>query len=420
MAQIPNFQLPSNVTTANIGQGLSQGFTQGTQLNQSQQALNQQKQLQQAQIQQMQIDQNIKIVDSLTKNGIEYPTLMKSFWPAIATSMNKISPDYGLDPKTPPEDLGGAYKFLSGTNDALQAGVITPQQAHTVVKQGLQDFKPQSIPKDAVSGGQDQQLPGQAGYQQKFDQLMSMGPHMAQAGLPMLEATPEAQQYKSALEQKKQLSVAGQAQHQDAIRSLTSSFESQSQDAKNVFDNLNVFNSMMEQSRQFQGAKDTTGAVNAEKASLLAFAQMAYPGTGRPGNMEMLENMEKSGPYGTLLSQALNKIDKGEIMTDSQIKGLRQAAVGIAQAREQSQTDQEKTTAQAIKLHGGDPQAFLRNYRPSTMASTSPLFPNQNSGSRPLIGEVRKLTIDGKQGMYKSLGHDGSDPDNWVLVNNGN
>ena len=73
---------------------------------------------------------------------------------------------------------------------------------------------------------------------------------------------------------------------------------------------------------------------------------MAYPGTGRPGNMEMLENMEKSGPYGTLISQALNKVGKGEIMTDSQIKGLRQAAVGIAQAREQSQTDQENNYCQ--------------------------------------------------------------------------
>jgi len=409
MAQIPNFSLGATPNPNPAFSNAIQGAQGAAQDFQAQQQLNQQAKLQQAQIQQMQTEQNIKVVDSLTKNGIEYPSLMKSFWPAIATSMNKISPDYGLDPKTPPGDLSGVFKFLSGTNDALQAGVITPQQAHTVVKQGLQDFKPNAVPSGAVQDGP--QLPGQVAYQQKFDQLASLGPQLAKEGLPLLEATPEAQQYKSALAQKQQMAVAAQAQHQDAIRSLTSSFESQSQDAKNVFDNLNVFNSQMQLSRQFENAKDTTGAINAEKASLLAFAQMAYPGTGRPGNMEMLENMEKSGPYGTLISQALNKVSKGEIMTQSQIKGLRQAAVGIAEAREQSQTDQENTTAHAIALHGGNPSAFLRNYRPSTLASTSPLFPNQNHSA---IGTKKKLTINGKKGEYKFLGGNASDPENWV------
>ena len=170
----------------------------------------------------------------------------------------------------------------------------------------------------------------------------------------------------------------------------------------------------MQLSRQFLGAKDTTSAVNAEKTSLLAFAQMAYPGTGRPGNMAMLENMEKSGPYGTLIEQSLNKLSKGEIMTESQIKGLRQAAVAMAQARESSQTDQETTTAHAIAMHGGNPSAFLRNYRPSTMVSTSQLFPNPGGKMKALIGEVRKLNINGKQGTYKSLGGNPSDPNNWV------
>ena len=402
MAQIPQqFQLPGPApiqAQPGFFQGAAGAVPQGLALAQHQMALQQEQQ----KIQLAKQQQLIQQTDVLLKNGLEYPTLMKAFWKPIATTMNQISPDYGLDPNNPPEDLGGAFKFLSGTSDALQAGVINPQQAHAVIKGELPNFKPKAVPPGTVG---ENEMPGQAGYQQKLDQLLSMGPTMAKEGLPLLEATPEAQQFKSALEQQRQLAVSTQAQHQDAIRSLASSFESQSQDAKNVFDNLNVFNSQMQLSRQFAGAKDTTGAVNAEKASLLAFAQMAYPGTGRPGNMEMLENMEKSGPYGTLISQALNRIDKGEIMTDSQIKGLRQAAVAIAQARESSQTDQENTTANAIRLHGGDPSAFLRNYRPSTIHSTSPLFPS-TGGGHPRIGQVVK--------GFKFLGGDPSEKEHWA------
>jgi hypothetical protein len=455
MAQIPN---PSPVSVSapqyqNPGMALQSGINAGVN-NYAQIAAIQQ---QQQQIQMAKQQQTIQQVDTLLKSGMNYPGMLPTFWPAIATRMNSLSPDYKLDPNNPPENLPNFAKSLSSISDGLQDGAVSPPQAHAATQQLIQSSFPPKVPPDVgqttgQSGpqsaapmqapqGQPQQGPPQgvppqqgqpppqdpltnfAAIKAQYDkanQLISQapmeGPQSQENLRKQLESSSLGLNYKKALDQLattanaqygagQEMDRAKMAQDQDAVRSLTSSFESQSQDAKNVFDNLNVFNSMMNQSRQFQGAKDTTGAVNAEKASLLAFAQMAYPGTGRPGNQEMLENMEKSGPYGTLISQALNKVGKGEIMTDSQIKGLRQAAVGIAQSREQSQTDQENTTASAIQMHGANPSGFLRNYRPSSLASTSKVFPSQPS-KNPLIGQVVK--------GYKFLGGNASDQDNWV------
>lgn len=411
MFQLPGPQVPYQ---GNMGTGAAAGMQQGTNTFLTEQQIQQQKALQSAQIKQMQIDQNIRVVDSLTKNGMEYPTLMKSFWPAIATSMNKISPDYGLDPKNPPNDLGGAYKFLSGTNDALQSGVITPQQAHTVVKQGLQDFKPKMVPPGAV--GEDQ-LPGQAGYQQKFDQLMSMGPHMAQAGLPMLEATPEAMQFKSALEQKKQLALNRQTQQHETLQASASTFMSQSEQFKTVADTFTTFNHLMQLASQMENqGGDTTASVNAEKEALLQFAQMSYPGTGRPGNMEMLESMEKTGPFGTLIAQNLNRLNKGDVMTPKQIKGLRQAALALYQGRESQQSNLENTYAQNIKASGGDPNQFLKNLRPQSVHSTSKLFPTQTADHDPIIGHITKRPT----GSFQYLGGNPASRDNWAFMGDGN
>jgi hypothetical protein len=430
---------------ANVG---LQAAAQRAQQQQFQQQLAMQKQ-----------QQTISQVDTLLKSGMNYPGMLPVMWPAIATRMNSLSPDYQLDPNNPPENLKNFATQLSSISDGLQDGAFNPMQAHAATKQLIQTSYPPKAPPDV---GQTAELPGPQGapvmqapqgqlsqgtpppsqgqpmpqqdplsnfaaikaQYDKANQLISQapmeGPQSQENLRKQLESSSLGLNYKKALDQlattANQQYTEGQQnqrnqmnQDQDSIRALTSSFENQSQDAKNVFDNLNVFNSQMNVSRQFAGANDTTGAVNAEKASLLAFAQMAYPGTGRPGNMEMLENMEKSGPFGTLIQQGLNKLSKGEIMTDSQIKGLRQAAVSIAQSREQSQSDQENTTAQAIQMHGGQPQAFLRNYRPSSLASTSKIFPSQ-PGKNPLIGQVVK--------GYKFLGGNASDPDNWIQADN--
>lgn len=442
------FQLPGPAqinSQPGVMQGVASGIQSGLQLGQGQQALNMQSQ----QLAMQQQNAIISQVDTLLKSGMNYPGMLPTFWPAIATRMNSLSPDYKLDPNNPPDNLPNFAKQLSSISDGLQDKVVSPPQAHAATLQLIKSSFPSPVPDSASpttssqgtpqaqpiqppNGGKPQPTDSLSNFvaiKARYDQANQLisqapmeGPQSQENLRKQLENSSLGLEYKKALDQlatsaNEKYTEGAQNQRnqynqdQDSIRSLTGSFESQSQDAKNVFDNLNVFNSMMQQSRQFQGAKDTTSAVNAEKASLLAFAQMAYPGTGRPGNMEMLENMEKSGPFGTLIAQGLNKLDKGEIMTDSQIRGLRQAAVGIAQAREKSQSDQENTTAQAIQMHGGNPTAFLRNYRPSSIVSTSKLFPNQNPNA---IGTTRKLTINGKQGTYKLIGTNGSDPDNWV------
>ncbi len=256
------------------------------------------------------------------------------------------------------------------------------------------------------------------------------GPQSQEVLRKQLESSSLGLNYKKALDQlattANQQYTEGQQnqrnqmnQDQDSIRSLATGFDKDTADNQNAFNNFNVFNTQMRLSNQFAGSKDTTAAVNTEKAALMAYAQMAFPGTGRPGNPEAMEEMAKSGSFGTLVQQRMNQLDKGEIMTESQVMGLRQSALGIAQAREQSHTDLENSASQGIQLHGGNPQAFLKNYRPSTLASTSKLYPNQNSQA---AGTIKKLTINGKPGTYQLLtAGGGGDPKNWAPVEgNGN
>ena len=100
----------------------------------------------------------------------------------------------------------------------------------------------------------------------KANQLISQapmeGPQSQEVLRKQLESSSLGLNYKKALDNLSQQYGEDQQnqrnkfnQDQDSIRSLTGSFESQSQDAKNVFDNLNVFNSQMQLSRQFQGVR---------------------------------------------------------------------------------------------------------------------------------------------------------------------
>jgi len=393
MAQVPNFQLgavPNNApSVANAIASVQGGGAQAIQAAQFQQQLAFQQQ-------QAKIQNGLKIIDPLLNQMNTYPDLTKYYWPTFANAMNNLSPDYKLDPQNPPppEAMKPLTKQLGMVMQGVTEGSISMDQGHMMTKGIINENMPKPAPMSPEQSVQ-------AGMDFIAQSPLKMQPDM----MNYMKMTPQYQTMQSNLEEQRQLAQSAFTQHQESARSLMTSFENQSQDAKNVFDNLNVFNSQMGISRQFAGAKDTTGAVNAEKASLLAFAQMAYPGTGRPGNMEMLENMEKSGPYGTLIAQALNKLDKGEIMTESQIKGLRQAAVGIATAREKSQTDQENTTSSAMSQHGVNPSSMIRNYRPSSIVSTSKLFPNKGTG-KPLIGQVYK--------GHQFLGGDPADQDNWV------
>jgi hypothetical protein len=423
MAQIPNFSLGATPNPAPQAMAI-QGAQGASQAFQGIQALNQQKQLQQAQIQQMQVQQNLAVVDSLTKNGIEYPSLMKSFWPAIANSMNKISPDYGLDPNTPPDDLGGAFKFLSTTNDALSAGVITPQQAHTVVKQNLQDLKPSAVPSGAV-GENDQaaptqsppSLPGQQEYQQKFNQLASMGPMMAKEGLPLLEATPAAQQYKSALEQQRASAQTQQTHTLQLKQDMMNQLQTHSDTFKQVASNFNVATNLLSNARPADQAASPEEALQLaaqEKTAMGPMMQMLYPETGRPGNPQFMEHIEKTGDWSTLGEQAIKRVFvDGQALTGSQLKAFRTDLYKIYQSREQDHSQLENSFAATAQANGIDPSQIvsISNPRPQNVVSTSKFYPAQGTQQSPLIGQITK----GREGKsYQFLGGNSRNPDNWI------
>lgn len=467
MAQIPNFQLGgTQIPMPNNGQGFSNALIGGAnvalgqQQNQiAQQQANQQGQLIQSQIQQQQIQQ----VDSLLKTGLSYPGLLPSFWPTIATKMNQISPDYKLDPNNPPENITTFAKQLSDISDGGNDGAVNQLQQHSAVKQlinttfpsvsdALGSGSPQGQPQQGPSQGQPMPQGGppqqgipmpQAGQPQQppqnpltdfaslksqFDKansyIASTPPAQQEELRKQLEASSLGQNYKKSLDtlatHVNAVYTEGQQndrnqmnQQQDNLRAAASSFPTQSQDFKNVSDNFTAFNHLMDMSSQMENqGTDTTARVQAEKTALLNFAQMAYPGTSRPGNPEMLETMEKSGPSGTLISQALNRLDKGDVMTSSQIKGLRQTAVTLYQGRESAQSQLENSYTQNIQANGGNPQAFIKNLRPQSVVSTSKLFPGQSTDQDPAIGHVMTT----KTGKYQYLGGNKANQANWAKL----
>lgn len=462
MFQLPG---PSVPYMGNAGTGAAAGlqaagntFQTQEQINQRQQQINMEKQ-----------QQTISQVDTLLKSGMNYPGMLPTFWPAIATRMNSLSPDYQLDPKNPPENLKSFATALSSISDGVADKAVSLDQAHAATKQLIQSSYPTPAPSDGGQGsptaspqnaspvqpvtqGQPQQPgTGQPPQQQgspsqqppsnpltdfaqikaqydKANQLISQAPiegPQSQANLrKQLESSSLGLNYKKSLEQlaavaNAQFSQGEQNkrnefnQKQDMIRSAASSFPAQSEQFKNVSDNFSAFNHLMQMSQQMENqGGDTTARVQAEKTALLNFAQMAYPGTGRPGNPEMLETMEKSGPYGTLIAQSLNRLDKGDVMTEKQIKGLRQTALTLYQGREEQQSQLEKSYAQNIQLNGGNPSAFLKNFRPQSVHSTSSLYPSQSTDTDPIIGHTMKT----RKGNFQYLGGEKNNPSNWAQI----
>lgn len=454
---IQNFTLPG---PAKIEQqpGLAQGIAAGlpTGMNMAEQA--QKIAESQQEMQMKKVQQNILLVDSLLKNGQDLPGLMPYFWPTIATRMNEISPDYKLDPKNPPEDLSTWSKRLNDISTGVQSGVISMPQAHdatlhlirqsfptaqnaidpTVGTPDAQGPPGPSAPTGALPAEQPPQpppiqvdqnaVPTLLEAKTKYDQSMALiagAPVSKQPDLrKQLEESSLGQNYKALLAEHfksidEQYSQGQQNnrnqfnQNQDTLRASANTFMSQSEKFKTVADNFSSFNHLMHLSAQMedQGA-DTTATVNAEKTALLQFAQMAYPGTGRPGNPEMLESMEKSGPWGTLITQSLNKLDKGDIMTGKQLKGLRQAAVALYQGHEQQQSQLEDTYMQNIQSLGGNPANFIKNVRPQSVASTSKLFSVKSSDKDPVIGHIMHT----KKGPYQYIGGDPKSKDNWAYI----
>jgi hypothetical protein len=452
------FQLPQPAQInqqPGLAQGLASGVNQGVQFGQQQQALAQKQQ----ELQMAKQQQTISQVDTLLKSGMNYPGMLPVMWPAIATRMNSLSPDYQLDPNTPPENLKNFATALSSISDGAQDKVYSLDQAHAATKQLIGQSFPPKLPPDVgqtagtpsptgqpITQGQPQQPPtGQPSVQggaqpqpqasnpltdfvaikaqyDKANQLISQapmeGPQSQEVLRKQLETSSLGLNYKKALDNLSQQYGEGQQNNRNQInqnnemtKTAVSNFQSQGKEFNNVADNYSAFNHLIQLSNQMenQGA-DTTATVNAEKTALLNFAQMAYPGTGRPGNMEMLENMEKSGPVGTLIGQYLNRLDKGDIMTGTQIKGLRQSALALYQGREVNHSQLEKSYSQNLQQYGSNPQALLGNMRPSSVVSTSPLYPTQSSDQDPLIGHVRNW--NGKKFTY--LGGDKANQENWA------
>lgn len=453
---IQNFTLPG---PAKIEQqpGLAQGIAAGlpvgaTMAEQAQKVAESQQEMQMKKVQ-----QNILLVDSLLKNGQDLPGLMPYFWPTIATRMNEISPDYKLDPRNPPEDLSTWSKRLSDISTGVQSGVISMPQAHDATLHLIrQSFPTAQNAIDPAAGTPDAQgapaapqgqppptaqppqappiqvdqnaVPSLLEAKTLYDKSMALiatAPVSKQPDLrKQLEDSSLGQNYKALLaEHFKSIDAQyseGQQnnrnqfnQNQDILKSSAGTFMAQSEKFKTVADNFNSFNHLMHLSAQMEDqGGDTTATVNAEKTALLQFAQMAYPGTGRPGNPEMLESMEKSGPYGTLITQALNKLDKGDIMTGKQLKGLRQAAVALYQGHEQQQSQLEDTYTQNIQSLGGNPANFIKNVRPQSVASTSKLFSVKSSDKDPVIGHIMHT----KKGPYQYIGGDPKSKDNWAYM----
>lgn len=466
MAQIPNFSLGATPNTNAPAMGIQGAQGGGAQALQGIQLAQQQQQLQMQKTQ-----QSIQQVDTLIKNGIELPGLLPSFWPTIATKMNEISPDYKLDPRNPPSNLTSFSKALSDISDGVQGGIISMPQAHSATQQLIKTSFPTAqgalgdIPTASAPGPQgpvmqpgdmgqgNQGQPGMAQPPQpgvqpsqqppspvpdlltakaQYDKgmaLISQAPLSQQTNLrKQLEESSLGQNYKQLTDQHfKDLSAQyseGEQnkrnemnQNNEMVKSAVSNFQSQGKEFNNVADNFSAFNHLMQLGSQMetQGA-DTTATVNAEKTALLNFAQMAYPGTGRPGNAEMLDKMEKSGPYGTLIEQALNKLDKGDIMTGKQVKGLRQAALALYQGRETQHSQLENSYAQNIKQYGGNPNSLITNIRPQSVVSTSPIHQTQSSDKDPLIGHVMKTA----KGNYQYLGGNKADRNNWAFMGESN
>ena len=156
MAQIPNFQLGATPDP----QAFSRSFQQvGSTMNQTAQnamqnvQARQQMSLQQQQLDQQQQQQTISQVDTLLKSGMNYPGMLPTFWPAIASRMNSLSPDYKLDPNNPPENLPNFAKQLSSISDGLSDKVVSPPQAHAATMQLIQSSYPAPTPPDAGQGG---------------------------------------------------------------------------------------------------------------------------------------------------------------------------------------------------------------------------------------------------------------------------
>src|SRR5262249_28034666 len=146
--------------------------------------------------QQLQFEKNIQTVNALLPQMTNYPSLAKYYWPTLATAMNGLSPDYQLDPKTPPPP-DSMKPFTSGLFDVMngmQDGSISLPQAHNMTKGIINETLPKPVPmspEQSVLAGQ---------------QYIANAPLPQQAALrDQLNASPQAKEFESGLEEQRQM-----------------------------------------------------------------------------------------------------------------------------------------------------------------------------------------------------------------------
>jgi hypothetical protein len=463
MAQIPNFSLgATQIPYANPGEGLMRGAAAGGQLALNQQTVQQGQQALDMQKQQQTISQ----VDTLLKSGMNYPGMLPTFWPAIASRMNSLSPDYKLDPNNPPENLPNFAKQLSSISDGLSDKVVSPPQAHAATMQLIQSSYPSPAPADGGGGpqqsptqsagpqsappmqGQPQQTPmGQGAQPQqtpadplsnfaavkaRFDsanQLISQapmeGPQSQEVLRKQLAESSLGIEYKKALDQ---LATTANAQygasqenarfdteqHTQHVNAQQTLFKEQSLDnAGASTDYVNAIttlsNPLMQQNVNSLTPPQKQAVVQAERNAIIKAVQAETPASKRPVNFNAEEQLQSGGSAVSKWKSMWHQVTTGSPLTLDMLTGLRSQLVDGHLAVDADQTQKENSSAQLAQAQGVHPQEFIQNKRASpNFVSTSQYFPSKGTPSKPLVGEVRK--------GYKFLGGDGSNGNNWIPV----
>ena len=93
----------------------------------------------------------------------------------------------------------------------------------------------------------------------------------------------------------------------------------------------------------------------------------------------------------------------------------KQTAFGILNPTESKLSDDEMSTANAISTHGADPLGFIKDMRPSYLASTSKILPSNASPNLPQVGGKYYAKVNGKTGWYQLIGTNRkSNSGNWI------
>jgi len=442
-------------TAASIYQNRGQQNLQQQQINQQAPLVAAQTQQAQAAAQQTQIQSQIAKIDPFLKMAIDRPKIAPYLWPTIATSINQLSPDYQLDPSNPPADLKG---YLATVNDAMvpvQNGELRPDQGHQIMLQANKQYMPPTpaqmntdasgniIPGGGVTSGPNQNmssvsqpppqtpqggptgaapmgtptgapqgqpqqppmLPGEAAVRSGLAAVANGPEDQQDKGLAFVKSTPEYQQMTNAGELRKQAALQYQTQgfqggqnqmnrNLDAAKQIGHTYTDDTKDFQVIASNTKSFFGQLDAADHAIATGDTTAAAADQQTAISYLAHILNPGTGRPGNPDILASLEKTGSYGKLLEQGMNRAKSGEPMLPVQTSAFRQAVSNIYLSNEVTQTGFEQSAAKRLIDAGQNPTTFIPDYRIPGFESTSGLYPSQSSDQDPAIGHTKQIMGD--------------------------